>query len=98
MINRTVFDHALFFLLLILPLVEWKWSWARHLAKLAADPENARLAHYRRLLSSEWIPTLVLLAVWAFLRRPWSVLRLAGDSPLVSCRPHGASGHDFTAF
>ena len=82
MINHTVFDHALFLLLLILPLVEWKWSWPRHLAKLAADPDNARLAYYRRLLVGEWIPTIVLLAVWAFLRRPWSALRLTGDSPL----------------
>ena len=82
MINRTLFDHAPFLLLLILPLVGWKWSWPRHLAKLAADPDHARIAYYRRLLVGEWIPTLVLLAVWAFLRRPWSALRLTGDSPL----------------
>jgi membrane protease YdiL (CAAX protease family) len=60
--------------------VEWKWSWPRYLGRLAADPANARRGHYRRLIAGEWIPTLVLLAVWAVLGRPWSALRLAGDT------------------
>lgn len=80
--NHTLFDHLLFALLLVLPLVEWKWSWPRYLARLAASPHNARLGHYRRLLIGEWIPTLGLLILWAALGRPWSALRLTGDTPL----------------
>lgn len=82
MTNHSLFDHFLFALLLVLPLFEWKWSWPRYLAKLAADPTNARLAYYRRLLIGEWTPTLALLVVWGLFRRPWSALRLAGDDPL----------------
>ncbi|HEY2467044.1 MAG TPA: type II CAAX endopeptidase family protein [Terracidiphilus sp.] len=80
--NRTVFDHLLFALLLILPLVEWKWSWPRYLARLAADPRTARRDHYRRLLVGEWIPTVALLFLWVVLHRPWSALHLTGDTPL----------------
>lgn len=80
--NHTFFDHVLFALLLFLPVFEWKWSWPRYLARLAADPHNARGSHYRRLLIGEWIPTLAMLVVWAALHRPWSALRLTGDTPL----------------
>lgn len=80
--NRTLFDHLLFALLLVLPVLEWKWSWPRYLARLAAAPHNARRDYYRRLLIGEWIPTLALLILWAALRRPWSALRLTGDQPL----------------
>jgi membrane protease YdiL (CAAX protease family) len=77
-----IFDNALFALLLAVPLLEWKWNWPRYLAKLAADPENARSGHYRRLVVAEWIPTLALLVEWAVLGRPWSALRLTGNEPM----------------
>lgn len=80
--NRTVFDHLFFALLLVVPVIEWKWSWPRYMARLAADPQNERRAYYRRLLIGEWIPTIALLILWMFLHRPWSALRLAGDTPL----------------
>lgn len=69
-------------MLLVLPLFEWKWSWPRYLVRLAADSNNARIAYYRRLLIGEWIPTLALLFLWAALDRPWSALRLTGDTSL----------------
>jgi uncharacterized protein len=80
--NHVFFDHLLFGLLLVFPIVEWKWNWPRYLARLAADPHNARRDHYRRLLIGEWVPTLALLGMWAFLHRPWSALRLSVDTPL----------------
>jgi len=80
--NHIVFDHLLFAMLLVLPLIEWKWSWPRYRARVAADPQHARQAYYRRLLLGEWIPTLALLVMWAALHRSWSALRLAGDPPL----------------
>lgn len=83
--RHTLFDHAVFALLLLVPLIEWKWSWPRHLAHIAADPANARLIHYRRLLIGEWVPTLTLLAMWTVLDRPWSALSLAGTAPLRLC-------------
>lgn len=79
---HTWFDHALFAFLLLIPLLEWKWSWPRYLARLAADPLNARRDHYRRLLIGEWVPTGVLLAMWATMHRSWADLRLTGDTPL----------------
>ena len=82
MIIHTVFDHLLFALLIVLPVVEWRWSWPRYLARIAAEPHYARREHYRRLLIGEWIPTIALLVQWTALHRPWSTLRLAGDTPL----------------
>lgn len=79
---RTWFDHVLFSFLLLIPLLEWKWSWPRYLARLAADPQNARRDHYRRLLIGEWVPTIALLAMWAVLHRPWIDLRLTGDTSM----------------
>lgn len=82
MTNHTIFDHLLFALLLALPFIEWKWSWPRYLTRLATRPDAARRDYYRRLLIGEWIPTIALLIHWALLHRPWSVLRLTGDTPL----------------
>jgi uncharacterized protein len=79
--NHVLFDHLLFGLLLAVPVLEWKWSWPRYLAQLAADPQNARRGYYRKLLIGEWVPTLALLTLWVVLHRPWADLRLTGDSP-----------------
>lgn len=80
--RHTLFDHALFALLLVVPLIEWKWSWPRHLARLASEPAHARIAFYRKIILGEWIPTIALLAFWAALHRPWHALQLTGDTPL----------------
>lgn len=80
--NRTPFDHLLFTLLLVVPAIEWKWSWPRFLARIATHPDTARCAYYRRLLIGEWIPTLALLILWSALHRSWLILHLAGDTPV----------------
>jgi hypothetical protein len=82
MIHHTILDHLLFALLLAVPLVEWKWSWPRYLAKLASGVNNARLDHYRKLIAGEWILTIGLLVYWAVAGRTWADLRLAGDAPM----------------
>jgi membrane protease YdiL (CAAX protease family) len=82
MIQHTIVDHLLFALLLLVPLLEWKWSWPRYLVKLASGACNARLDHYRQLIAGEWVPTIALLAYWAVAGRAWSDLRLGGDPPL----------------
>ena len=60
--RHTLFDHVLFALLLLIPLIEWKWSWPRHLARLAAEPARARISFYRKIIFGEWVPTIALLA------------------------------------
>jgi len=82
MSQHTIVDHVVFALLLVLPFVEWKWSWPRYLAKLAGGDANARLNHYRKLVAGEWIPTLVLLFYWAFAGRSLADLHLVGDASL----------------
>jgi membrane protease YdiL (CAAX protease family) len=82
MIYHTIVDHVLFALLLVIPLVEWKWSWPRYLAKLASGASNARLTHYRGLIAGEWIPTIGLLVYWGLAGRKFLDLRLTGDTPL----------------
>lgn len=80
--QHTLFDHAVFALLLVLPLIELKWSWPRHLAALAAGIEDARIAFYRRMIWAQWIPTACLLAFWAARKRPWPELRLSTEYSL----------------
>ncbi len=82
MTRHTLVDHVFFALLLAVPLVEWKWSWPRYLAKLASGASNARLDHYRKLIAGEWILTAILLAYWVAAGRKMTDLRLAGVSPL----------------
>ncbi len=82
MTHHTIVDHVFFALLLAIPLVEWKWSWPRYLAKLASGVSNARLDRYRKLIAGEWIPTIGLILYWAFAGRSLADLRLTGDTPL----------------
>ena len=44
-VTHEIFDHVLFALLLIVPLIEWRWNWPRYLARLAAGVPNVRLHH-----------------------------------------------------
>jgi uncharacterized protein len=82
MIHHTIVDHLLFAVLLVIPLLEWKWRWPRYLAKLASGSKVARLNHYRRLIAGEWAATIGLLVYWAVAGRTSEDLRLAGDSAL----------------
>jgi membrane protease YdiL (CAAX protease family) len=82
MTHHTIVDHLFFALLLAVPLVEWKWSWPRYLAKLASGAKNARLDRYRKLIAGEWIPTIGLILYWVFAGRSLADLRLTGDTPL----------------
>ena len=82
MIHHTIVDHLFLALLLAVPLVEWKWSWPRYLAKLASGTSDARLDRYRKLIAGEWIPTLGLILYWVLAGRSLADLRLTGDTPL----------------
>ena len=79
--THQIFDHILFALLLVVPFIEWRWSWPRYLARLAAGVPDARLHHFRNLIFGEWIPVLCLLGYWAFRSRPFAALHLAGWMP-----------------
>ncbi|MGA9584317.1 MAG: CPBP family intramembrane glutamic endopeptidase [Terracidiphilus sp.] len=82
MIHQTIVDHLVFALLLLIPLIEWKWNWPRYLARLASGDTNARLSHYRKLIVGEWILTIGFLVYWVAVSRKFGDLRLTGDTPL----------------
>jgi hypothetical protein len=79
--DHLPFDHLIFAILLLLPIVEWRWTWPRHLARLAAGAPDARLNFYRSLLLEEWIATAALVAWWMGTGRPWRALLLIPSSP-----------------
>lgn len=81
MTHPSLLDHLFFALLLVAPLIEWRWNWPRLLARLAAGDSAARSRHYRGILAGEWLPTLALLAFWTWKARPWPALHLAGGTP-----------------
>jgi uncharacterized protein len=74
-------DHLIFAILLLFPIVEWRFTWPRYLARLAAGVPNARLNFYRSLLLEQWIAIAALLAWWIGTRRPLGALLLAPSSP-----------------
>ncbi|MGP8250536.1 MAG: CPBP family intramembrane glutamic endopeptidase [Terracidiphilus sp.] len=76
------FDHLIFALLLLFPIVEMRWTWPRYLARLAAGVPNARLNFYRSILLEEWIGTAALVAYWTGTRRPWQALLIIPASTL----------------
>ncbi len=81
MLHPAILDHVFVALLVVGPLIEWRWSWPRFLARLSAGVPGVRLRFYGAILLSEWLPTLALLVFWAWKVRSWSALRLAGGSP-----------------
>ncbi|MGA3048129.1 MAG: CPBP family intramembrane glutamic endopeptidase [Terracidiphilus sp.] len=72
----------MFTVLLILPLVEARWSWPRYLKKLASGVPDARLHHFRNLLLWEWLLTLGFLLSWAATGRPWGSM-VIGHASLI---------------
>ncbi len=77
---HTIFDDALFALLLAVPLIEWKWSWPRYLARLRTGAPGVRARFYRSLMMEEWIVAAYLASYWAMKARPWQFLFLAGSA------------------
>lgn len=80
--THGIFDHILFALLLVFPLIEWRWTWPRYLAKLAAGSPGARLRYLGGTILAEWAPTLCLLGFWATSGRSWAGLLLGDARPL----------------
>lgn len=78
------FNAFLFALLLVLPLLEARWSWPRYLKKMAASVPGARLHHFRKLIFAEWALTLAFLASWALSGRPWASLIMNQVSPMLT--------------
>jgi membrane protease YdiL (CAAX protease family) len=78
--QHTFVDSALVTMLLVAPIVEWRWTWPRFLARLVAGVPGTRLRHYRYLLVGEWLPTLFLVLFWGIRSRPWSALYLTAGA------------------
>lgn len=81
-VSHHPFDHLIFAILLLFPIVELRWTWPRYLARLAAGVPKARLNFYRSLLLEEWIAVATLLGYWALTRRPLVSLLLVPLSPV----------------
>jgi membrane protease YdiL (CAAX protease family) len=79
-----IFDDIFFALLLAIPLIEWKRTWPRYLARLKTGAPGVRRGFYRTLIAEEWIASACLLGWWALRARPWSRLLLAGTATPLS--------------
>ncbi len=77
---HTIFDDALFALLLAVPLIEWKWSWPRYLARLRSGAPGVRAKFYRNLMAEESVVAACLAGYWAMKARPWQALFLVGSA------------------
>ena len=75
-----IFDDIFFALLLAIPLIEWKWTWPRYLARLKTGAPGVRAGFYHTLIAEEWIATVCLMGWWLARVRPWSCLLLAGTA------------------
>ena len=81
MSSRSVVDHALFLLFLVIPVIEWRWMWPRFLEGLATEFPGVRGAHYRVLIVAKWAPSMGLILFWSVAQRPWRLLYFA-DRPM----------------
>ena len=79
---HSSFDHLLFAILLVLPIVEWRWTWPRLLKRLASGAPKVRARFYRSVILGQWLITLCLLAFWGWRGRPWPWLLLGPSTPL----------------
>ncbi len=78
-----IIDDIFLVLLLAIPLIEWKWTWPRYLARLKTGAPGVRAGFYRALIAEEWIATVCLMGWWLARGRPWSGMLLAGtETPL----------------
>jgi len=85
-----ILDDVLFALLVVVPLIEWKWTWPRYLARLKTGAPRVRAAFYGTVMIGEWVPAACLLGYWAAKARPWSGLMLAGTvTPFTMGIPPG---------
>jgi membrane protease YdiL (CAAX protease family) len=75
-------DYTLLALLILYPLVEWRWYWPRVSRAIRAGIPGARTRLYRDTIAVEWLGTLYVFALWIVWRRPWSTLWLDGIRPL----------------
>lgn len=77
---HSLFDHILFAVLLVLPLIEWRFTWPQFLARLASGEPGVRIKFYRATVLSEWLAVLCLIGFWS--GRPWAWLLLGPSTPL----------------
>ena len=75
-------DYVLLALLILYPLVEWRWYWPRVSRAIRAGIPGARTSFYRNTIAAEWFGTLYVFALWIVWRRSWSTLWLDGIRPL----------------
>jgi membrane protease YdiL (CAAX protease family) len=81
-VSHHLFDHFIFAVLLIFPMIELRWTWPRYLARLAAGEPRARLNFYSSITIEEWIAVVVLLGYWEWTGGPMQALLLIPASPV----------------
>jgi len=79
----TIIDVVFAFVLLVAATVyEYKYFWPRFRSAVAGDKPGARAKAYLRIITGEWLLSLVALIIWERANRAWSDMGLTN--------PHGA--------
>lgn len=82
MANPGLFDYIVLAIVLIWPIIEWRWYWPRCVRAIRARTPGARVRFYRNTIAAEWVFTLYVLGLWTVKARAWSTLRLGSGGPL----------------
>lgn len=75
-------DYVLLALLILYPLVDWRWYFPRVSRAIRAGVPGARTRFYRTVIATGWFPALYVFALWFVGRRSWSALWLDAIRPL----------------
>ena len=75
-------DYVLLALLILYPIVEWRWYLPRISRAIRAGVAGVRTSFYRSTIAAEWFATLYVFALWILWRRSWSALWLDAIRPL----------------
>lgn len=82
MANAGIFDYVLLAVILILPLVEWRWYAPRCMRAIRAGVSGARGRIYRAEIIALWVVAFGVLGLWVAKARPLSGLYLGTSSAL----------------
>lgn len=83
MAQHEAWDQWIVAVIVLFAVAEWRWLWPGFLRRIASGAPGARRKRYQKVIVSEWLFALAVLAYWLARARPGSSL-LLGRPPALN--------------